>query len=397
MKTRQLIILLSIALFVGGCFGRSYLANLKEDSVRVAPKPVVRSAASVEVQTGALQGRIPVTGKLVAKDRIEIYAEVSGNLLPSSARFKAGNTFSRGATLVALDNTELALSIISLKSNFLSTLTRILPDLKLDYPEVFPAWKSYTDNFSVEKPLSALPEIRGSEKYYLSTQGVLNQYYSIRSQEARLAKYRIAAPYQGIVSEASIKPGTLVRVGQKLGSFIKTGVFELEVAVGLEHLQHISVGAEAELLSGQVPGRFPAKVARISESLDPATQSALVILEIESEVLKEGMYLNGSIFTQPYENAFLLSTKQVNAQNETFVIDDGKLKKRPLTVLFRGENELLTADLKTGEKVLQNLFDGAKDGMQVAIEGEEAPPANKDKEAQEKKEQPQSEARTREE
>jgi len=382
MNKRPIIIIASITLVVVSFFGKNYLSSLKDTSERVAPKPQVRSAAFVEVKTNTLRGKIPITGKLVAKDRIEIYAEVSGNLLASSSRFKSGNRFSAGEKLVAIDNTELSLSVISQKSNFLSTLTRILPDLKLDYPEVFETWKTYTDQFSVEKAMKSLPQIKGSEKYFLSTQGVLNQYYAIRSQEARLAKYNILAPYSGTVAQASIKPGTLVRAGQKLGEFIRLGAFELEVAIDLEYLQYISIGAEAQLTSNQVPGSFKGKVVRVSESLDANTQSAMVILELEGDLLKEGMYLNGTIFTEPFTNAFLLTNKQLNANDETFIIEDGTLHVKPLEVLFRGENEVLTSGLQDGQKILENLYEGAKDGAPVMIEGSEEKDEEQEKEGE---------------
>lgn len=369
MNNRPIIIIASVTLIVAGFFGKNYLSSLKDTSERVAPKPQIRSAAYVEVHTDTLRGNIPVTGKLVAKDRIEIYAEVSGNLLSSSSRFKSGNKFSAGERLVAIDNTELSLSVISQKSNFLSTLTRILPDLKLDYPEVFEVWKNYTDQFSVERSLKNLPDINGSEKYFLSTQGVLNQYYAIKSQEARLAKYSISAPYSGTVAAASIKPGTLVRAGQKLGEFIRLGAYELEVAIDLEYLQYITIGAQAELSSNQVPGKFMGKVVRVSESLDANTQSAKVILELEGASLKEGMYLNGMIFTEPFFNSFLLANKQLNDQDETYIIREGKLRVKALDVLFRGENEVITSGLKDGDKILENLYDGVKDGAPVMIEG----------------------------
>ena len=173
---------------------------------------------------------------------------------------------------------------------------------------------------------------------------MLNQYYSIKSQEARLAKYTIEAPFSGTVSSAAIKPGTLVRVGQKLGEFIKTGVYEMEVSIDLTHLPFAAVGSEVKLTSSQVNGDFIGKVTRISDALDPNTQSAKVILEVVSDKLKEGMYLDGAILTDPFNEVFILKKNQLTEQNLTYLIEDGRLKAKKITPLFVGGDEVVTGE-----------------------------------------------------
>lgn len=367
MKSRQLIILAGIALALGGCFANNYMASLKQSSKRQPPPPSVRSAQYIEVANTDIQAEVPITGKVVAKDKIEIYAEVSGTLMSSSSKFKEGNSFRSGEALVRMDNSELSLSLQSLKSNYLSLLTRVLPDLKLDYPEAFDKWKAYTDAFSVQKSLTDLPEVSGKEKYFLSTQGVFNQFYNIKSQEARLSKFTIYAPYSGALSQAMIKPGTLVRAGQKLGEFIKTGTYEIEVAIDLNYLRFVDEGSEVQLKSTQIDGSFKGDVKRISQALDPNTQSAKVIIELKSDVLIEGMYLTGSILTKPFEQAFALKKNQINDQDETFLIVDGKLLATSINPLFEGENEVIVSNLKDGDKVLSMIYSGAFDGAAINI------------------------------
>lgn len=373
MKKRQYVIIAGILIFFGSIFGMRYISSLKESSARKAPPAALRSVEFIEVRNDTIQAKIAVTGKAIAKDRIEIFAEVTGNLMPSSSKFKVGNLYKIGENLIVVENSEMQLSVQSAKSNFLSVLTRILPDLKLDYPEAFDVWQKYTDNFSLTNSLAPIPEINGKEKYFLSSQGVLNQYYTIKSQEVRLSKYTIAAPYNGVVSESNINPGTLVRAGQKLGSFIKTGVFELEFSVDLNHLPFIQIGSKAQLESNQIKGDFVGKVTRISNALDATTQSAKVIVEVNDKRLREGMYLTGAILTKEFPNAFILTKNQINAQNEAFVISEGQLTGVDVKPLFIGENEVVTSQLTNGVKVLRSVFDGAFSGARVQIEGGEVP------------------------
>ena len=43
--------------------------------------------------------------------------------------------------------------------------------------------------------------------------------------EATLDKYTIKAPFNVVVTQSNINPGTLVRNGQKLGEFINTYLY----------------------------------------------------------------------------------------------------------------------------------------------------------------------------
>lgn len=371
MKKRQVIIVLSLVLLVASIFGARAIINAKKDSKRQPPPKTARSVDFDVVQNQKMRGTIPITGKLQAKDRVEVFAEVTGNLQASANDFKEGNSFSKGQLLLGLDDRELRLNLQSQKSQFLSILTRVLPDLKLDYPENFDAWKTYVDGFDLNGSLPKLPPASGTLRYFLSTQQVFNQYYAIKSQEARLAKYRIYAPFTGTVALSSINPGTLVRPGQKLGEFISTGMYELETAVPVEQLSYIAIGAKASLWSSQLNDSFRAEIVRISDQLDQSTQTAKVILEISGKNLKSGMYLNGYLFTPAFEKVFAVNKTQLLDDNGLFVIAEGKLEKVKPELVFKSQDRLLMRGLPNGTKILKSVFAGMYNGMLVSTNAAE--------------------------
>ena len=59
-----------------------------------------------------------------------------GGKLYSKNKFKVGNEFKKGQTLIRLQSSDLKLEIKSVKSEFLSLLIQCLPDIKIDYPVV---------------------------------------------------------------------------------------------------------------------------------------------------------------------------------------------------------------------------------------------------------------------
>ena len=70
------------------------------------------------------------------------------------------------------------------------------------------------------------------ENYFITGRGILSGFYNVKNLEQRLSKYRLVAPFSGVLTEALVTEGTLIRSGQKLGEFIDPTVYELEVAIG---------------------------------------------------------------------------------------------------------------------------------------------------------------------
>ena len=57
-----------------------------------------------------------------------------------------------------------------------------------------------------------------------------------------------------MITEATIHPGSLVRVGQKLGELMNTNNYELEATVRLANLNYIKVGSQVTLYSDDTEG-----------------------------------------------------------------------------------------------------------------------------------------------
>ena len=82
---------------------------------------------------------------------------------------------------------------------------------------------------------------------YLTSRGIVSGDHAIRASESRLAKHSFIVPFDRVVTATNVEPGSMVRAGQLLGSFVGTGRFEVKSAV---HARHLDV-----LRAGQVVGR----------------------------------------------------------------------------------------------------------------------------------------------
>ncbi len=329
----------------------------------VPPTKQVKVRAIVNAD---LSSQIELTGRLSAPDKIEVFSEVGGTLLPSSERFKEGNYFAKGSPLVSIDPTEQKLSLLAQKSSLMNQITLMLPDLKTDYPESFPQWEQYLANMELEKALAPLPKpVNQKERYYVSVKNLYNLYYTIKGLEERLKKYVIYAPFSGKVSASSITPGTLVRVGQNLGSFFDTGNYELEAAVNLDDLPFIGIGDKVQLTGDKASQQWQGTVRRISDVVDPNTQTAKVFIRVQGQNLKEGMYLSAAIQGKPLKQVVEIPRKLLQNGNQVYVVQDSVLKLREIELVQIKPQTVLVKGLPDQTALLDEVVIGAFEGMKV--------------------------------
>lgn len=338
---------------------------------KASEKPPIRSTfQKVNVVTAKAKNTskelvITLSGKLVAKNRIDLYSEVNGVL--ETANFREGNRYQRGQVLARINDTELRATIKSQKSALLNSIAQLLPDLAIDYPNEISKWKQFHDAISFENKIPELPEIQSDKlKVFVSAKNVFTNYYNIKAQEHRLTKHQIYAPFSGMLSSAEINTGTLVRAGQRLGTFIQPDVYELEASISLDELKYIKVGNSVSLTSKELNKSWPGTILRINESLDAATQSIKVYVGVTSKELKEGQYLTADVRGTELQNVIEVPRKYVLEGNEMYFIKgDSLLSKQQVDVVYKGSEIVYIQGVNDGTVYLNQVVNNAYDGMVV--------------------------------
>ena len=366
LTLRRILVVLGVLVLVGAFVGFNYLSSQKKPPPR---KPRVTLTPKVEtfpVENSTIPTTLEVQGALVAFNKIDLFTEVSGTLVASSRPFKEGSFFPKGSILIKVDETEAELSVQAQKSSLLNAITQMMPDLKIDYPESFNHWNSYLENLDLEKELSSFPVPANSqEKFFIASRNLYSQYYNIKSAEERLSKYIIKAPFSGVITQSLINPGTLVRAGQNLGTLMNTGNYELEATVALRDLKYIKPGNRVALFSDDIEGDWKGMVKRISNQIDPNTQTVTVFVSVSGKNLREGMYLRGNINASQIDNAMIIPKDLIIQQSEVYVVVDTILRLQTVEVVKITEKEAIIRGLKDGTPLLKETFPGIFDGMSV--------------------------------
>ena len=136
------------------------------------PKVVVENTINKVYTQTVINSVVPVIitekGNLQALRKVEFYSEVQGVLKEGNKLFKPGQSYAKGSTVFSIDDSEFAASLIAQKSVLYNLIAQVMPDLKLDYPEVFEKWQSYLKDFDLKDETPELPEFSNEkEKFFI--------------------------------------------------------------------------------------------------------------------------------------------------------------------------------------------------------------------------------------
>jgi len=360
--------ILGIALIAGAIILGNYFVD-KNQRPKPKYKKTIKTVFVQDVENKDIPIILSANGNLVAKNKIDIFSEVQGVLQPSNKSFKPGTKYSKGEILLSINSDEFTASLQSQKSNLFNLITSILPDIRLDYTPEFKKWDSYLHSFDMNKSVPKLPVfLSDKEKYFVSGRGILTAYYNVKNLEVRLSKYKIRAPFSGVVTETLVSSGTLVRSGQKLGEFIDTSIYEMEVSINAEFADLLKVGNAVALSNLNKSKKYTGKVVRVNGKIDQVSQTINAYIDVKHSDLKEGMFLEANLVAKSELDAIEISRKLLVDNTAVYIVkNDSILSLINVNPVYFGAEVVVIKGLKNNDKILTQTLPGAFDGMIVKI------------------------------
>nr|WP_256368417.1 HlyD family efflux transporter periplasmic adaptor subunit [Lutibacter sp. B1] len=213
-----------------------------------------------------------------------------------------------------------------------------------------------------------MPETNSDkEKFFISGRGILTSYYNVKNLEVKLNKYTLRAPFNGILIEALVNPGTLIRQGQKLGEYINPSIYEIGVSVKSEYRDLLEVGKHVKLTNLEKTNSWIGKVVRINGKVDSQTQTVKAFIEVNGKDLKEGQYLEILLQAKNEENAFEISRNLLVDNSKLYIVNDTILDLVEVNPVFENQNTVVVKGLTNGTQILAKPVPGAHIGMLVKV------------------------------
>jgi multidrug efflux pump subunit AcrA (membrane-fusion protein) len=358
----------SISYNSGMSYGVTNAETIRSEKAKTAEthQKEVKSVLVAKVKNTRIENRISSTGRVVSLNNITISSEVQGRLIGTNT-FKKGTEIKKGEVIFSVKNTDFKLLIEAKKSVFMRLISVTLADIKLDFSSEYTKWNNFFNAIDFDDNLPEFPIINSAkEKNFIISRSILAEYLSIKSDEEKLNKYTVLAPFDGIITKSYSDVGGNVNPGSPVVDFIRKGDMEIELAVNTSEIKFINIG---DLVSFTDNGKdFTGKVIRKGKFVNTKTQNLSVFTSIAANEgsLYNGMYLSATITTKGTENTFILPRRAIFESNKVFIVgSDNKLKIRTINIISYQDDQVIIDNLENNTLVVSEPLVNTTEGLFV--------------------------------
>lgn len=190
-----------------------------------------------------------------------------------------------------------------------------------------------------------------------------------RSARARLADYRLTAPFAGHVLRRDAEPGDMASVAAPLFVIADTRALRIRADVDERDVGRLAVGQQAMVRSDAYPGRtFPARVAEITPQGDATGRIFRTRLALPADSpLRPGMTVEANLILARRDDALLVPAKAIR-DGAVWTVAEGRAYQRPVRLGVQGAERVeILEGLAPGDRVVVGPPERLKDAARVRI------------------------------
>ncbi len=343
------------------------LSSLKPPKEKVNKIKTIRYVSTEPIHYKPLNTNIEASGRVISSSDVALVAEAAGRLEKGNVILRKGSNFKKGQIIATIYKDEFELNLQASKSNFLNTISNLLPDLKIDYPDDYETFESFFNNIKTDKPLPELPTITNKKlKIFLSSRMFLSQYYSIIKEQKYLERHILYAPFDGSFTQVNFEIGSYVNPGSAIAKMIQTDKLEIEVPVISNQSIWIKPNSNVKLFSKRHSKNISGKVVRKAKFVDKATQSQSIFIAVNNkDLLLPGEYVKAEFEIEPIKNVMEINRSAVYNFNEVYIVVNNRLAKKTINIVKTNNKTLYFNGIPEGSLLVTQSLINAKSNMLV--------------------------------
>ena len=359
-----------LLILLAGVLSFFFFASFRERPPRRTPEEMVKVVEVEPVQLRDIPAEIVAYGRVISAQPVILYSEVTGMLEQGAVPFKPGQQFRRGDLLVKVDTRQIVLDINTTKSELLTALAGVLPEIKIDFPDQYRIWQDYFNRCTFDRPVPELPQAANQKiKLYLSRFNVYKLYFTIRDLEIMYEKHFFCAPFEGSIATADLRIGSNVRPGTKIGEIINLEMLEASLPVPAEDVPWIDHQQPVQLTSAEIPGSWQGRITRIGTTIDTKTQTVQVYVTVDhnfGDGLYDGVFVKAIITGRTIPRAVIVPRRAIYEEQFVYVVRNGVLDYRNVGIARKQPDAVVvTSGLAEGELLVTQMLQGVYSGMRA--------------------------------
>ena len=407
--TGVFMMILSVALVAAGAYRISTASPEKSRSGPGASG--LPQVTQLEIQPVETTPKLSLQGRIAAAKETRLSFPVAGRLDTLSARLKTGLRVAAGEPIAQLDTRQFErrlrtqeLNLATAQANLAEFKARLgaartevdqartqvelrqrqlnrLTDLimrKLASQNELEAAELALNN--AQQALSAKRTAQINAQAAFDRGSLESERLQLAVDEARtdLADTQLTAPFAGVLTEVSVKPGDQISAGQGLA--VLTDLRQLEVAFSTQNprvIRFLAPGAqeplpldtEVELSTGSLVWRQSGTLTRVAANGELSSGGRQLFAALdpnEQTLLRPGDWVTVTITEPPRDDLAWVPLNALSDDDRVFSVNQGRLASQPVEVFQRTDGQALISMPQT-RQVVTNLAPRFTDGLPVEI------------------------------
>ena len=322
---------------------------------RAIPAVTVSVAGTSEVQA-----RVPVVGTLVAREEVQVFAQVTGHEI-TEILVEASDRVTKGQPLARLSRETLEAQLAQAEAGYQqaeAALKQAATALK----------RAQSLRASNNASQAALDDAVAAEAN--AQAGLAQAEAARRLARLDLDRTEIVAPVTGQIVERNATLGAMSGGTEPLFTLIADGEIEMSAEVIETALQNLQPGARAEISVAGL-GQVAGEVRLVPASVDPVTRLGKMRITLDDVPgLRRGLFANGWVITAKREAVTVPATAVLSDDDgdRVQVVRDGVVQSRQVRagLLWDGRREIIEG-IAEGEQVITRSGAFFRDGDSVKI------------------------------
>lgn len=198
---------------------------------------------------------------------------------------------------------------------------------------------------------------------------------AVQSVQTQIAQAAVKAPFDGIVTQRNVDPGSLASPGTQLVQVSQLNPAFVNVGVPDGDLQYVHTGSDAQVRVDALAARsWQGTVANLNAAAGEGTLTYLarIALPNPDATLRAGMVANVTFVAARNRGVLIVPRGAIASTdngNAVYVVDSGKAKLRLVAVGLQTQNDsqISGAGIAKGTMVITQRPDALQDGSPVKV------------------------------
>ena len=304
------------------------------------------SVVVLEVQADTYKALVKGYGEAMPRYAISYAAEVSGRVDKLMPGFATGELVKKGDILAQLENTSYQQAVAAAKSDLAQAQLDLLEEQRAAVQARL-EWQRSGLSGEPNSPLVLREPQLAAQKAVLE-----NAKYSLKKAQQDLEKTVIRAPFDALIVEQNIQPGSYVQAGSAVAQLYSTDRVEIEIPLSAKQWQSLPKLSnkalsqeqadkwQVSLYSADGNNSWQGYVIRIEQHLDTTSRQRSLVVAVDRPFAQDvgllpGTFVQAHIEGATLDNTWELPASAISQQGDIwFITEDNQLNKVAANKLF---------------------------------------------------------------